>query len=70
MKTVIYNTELLKAMKNGIAWQEYCNYAESYGHNQYPIGGVDHIEIKPNSITIHDIGVNGKFRDIVIRRDK
>ena len=69
-KIIIHNDELFEAMKdeqNG--WTAYCEYAQSYGQNQYPIGGVDHIERKRYSIIIHDVGINGKTRDIIVRRE-
>lgn len=70
MTAIINNTELLEDMKRGKAWKKFCTYSENQMDCPRMIEGLDHIEETENQIKLHDIGCNGKWIDIIIRRDR
>jgi hypothetical protein len=73
MKSVIYyDTELFDLTSQGDAKEAWRAVADKVIDGVLPmlIGGLDHISQTKNQVVFHDIGVNGRARDIIIRRSR
>lgn len=69
-----YKTEIEIAnnmkMNTGATWDliQFCEYKLDMPSIPKMAGGVDHIDVTPNQIVIHDRGCNGRDNSVTLRR--